>query len=259
MNEQFQEFFKKLARRFRSENHLSDFTYVALEVIPEFKKDFVHFFHPSLEISDNGIEVIREFTLKSSDQQPSGRPDFLLRCNAWDLIVENKIWDSDYHFGQYGVTPLVLGGRKPLVGLIANHKVEPTQQSQGWAIKTWDEFVEYFANKKYSPYDDVFSAYIEYVNKVCAMTKFNNFKFDANSLHALAYFARMIRATLDKLPTVSNSMYEISVKDDWKWNFGETWAGCFFELKRDGSNLCLFLFFGIDFDPERKAASITID
>jgi hypothetical protein len=108
MNEQFQQFFTELAQRFCNENDLSDFTYVALEVIPEFKKDFVRFFHPSLEIGNDEIQVVREFTLESTDEQPSSRPDFLLRCGSWDLIVENKIWDRNYHFDQYGVKPLLL-------------------------------------------------------------------------------------------------------------------------------------------------------
>jgi len=259
MSEQFQHFFTELAQRFRNENDLSDFTYVALEAIPEFKKDFVRFFHPLLEIGDDEIQVIREFTLESTDEQPSGRPDFLLRCGSWDLIVENKIGDRNYHFDQYGIKPLLSGREKPHVGLIANHRVEPEPQAKDWAIKTWSEFIEHFEKKKYSDYNDVFLAYMEYVKKVCAMTEFKNFKFDFNSLYALTHFIRMIERALQ---TDSNNTYEISnISKGTKWDIGESWAGCCFELKSksQASNAHLNLFFGIDFSKESGIPSIVAD
>src|SRR5208283_87443 len=199
MNDEFQEFFTQLARRFCNENHLSDFTYTALQTIPEFKKDFVRFFFRNLE-TDDDIEVFREFPLDSDD----GRPDFVFRCNLWDLIVENKIWDRNYHFEQYGKKPLSPGKSLPFVGLIANHKVELPSHVTNWEARTWAVFARQFANKKYPPFEDVFDAYLQYVKKVCAMTEFKNFKFDLGSLSALTNFVRMIENTLR---TASSNVY----------------------------------------------------
>jgi len=59
-----QQFFKKLVLRFRKENHLSDFTFAALETIPRFKMDFVHFFYPELKAEATEIELIREVLIR---------------------------------------------------------------------------------------------------------------------------------------------------------------------------------------------------
>ena len=53
----FDQFFKALGRRLRSETHLSDITYTAIEVIPGFKEDFLHYFFPELNADE--IEVTR--------------------------------------------------------------------------------------------------------------------------------------------------------------------------------------------------------
>ena len=244
------QFFSKLAGRLRKEPALSDITYTALETIPGFKKDFVRFFHPKLDC-DGDIEVFREFRLKAG-----GQPDFVLqRGNSWDLIIENKIWDDNYHFDEYGKSPLRDEAPTKL-GLIAVIKVPPPPNSS-WATRQWADFVDYFEHKDYGPYTEVFKAYLSYVRKVCNMAEFEKFKIYPESLPALTSFSKMIQRTLE---ASSTDLYKIKVREVHKWNFGDHWAGYFFDLITNGKEgeVCLTVWYGLDFNSDRGPATIAV-
>ncbi len=236
----FEEFFGAMAKRFRNETHLSDLTFTALELIPEFKKDFLHFFFPDLSFKDEDeIAVYREFSLGSSN----GQPDLVFQSRNWDAIVENKLWDQNYHFDQYGAKPI--SPRKPThTGLIANHSVQRPPAASKWQIREWRNFLVAFECKKYPRYDGVFVAYLAYVKRICKMTEFKNFQFDPSSLFALTHFVRMAESAL-KVSTPDT--YRITVQTSKKGNFGESWAGYWFQLHPTDSTEHLSLFFGIDF------------
>jgi len=246
---EFDQFFKTLAGRLRKETHLSDITYTAIELIPEFKKDFIRYFFEHLN-ADEEIEVIREFPLPSAD----GQPDFVFRAESWDLIVENKIWDRKYHFDQYGKAPLK-PGKLVYVGLIANHAV-PIPSASTWQFRQWDDFVDKFGKKNYGRFHPVFVAYLNYVKEICTMAEFENFTFDPKSLFALTHFVRMAERALR---TTSSASYEIVIKPNQKWNFGDSWAGHWFDLKPADPKKTLNLFFGVDFSYERESPAITVD
>jgi len=184
---EFDQFFKTLVRRLRKEIHLSDITYTAIEVIPGFKEDFIHYFFPALDTNEE-IEVTREFALASGD----GQPDFVFSAESWDLIVENKIWDRNYHFHQYGKAPLE-PGKLVYVGLIANHAVSVPST---WQFRHWSAFVDNFHKKNYGAFNLVLAAYLSYVKEICTMAEFEHFTFDSNSLFALTHFVRMLERAL---------------------------------------------------------------
>jgi hypothetical protein len=245
---EFRQFFKTLARRLRNETDLSDVTYSALQVIDEFKKDFVrYFFHFN---TDKDISVIREFPMPSGD----GQPDFVFSAESWDLIVENKIWDENYHFDQYGTTPLGAGRPLPHVGLIANHRV--SGMPRNWKFREWTEFVDDFSTKDYGPFRAVFDAYLTYVREICNVAEFKKFTLDSKSLLGLTHFVRTAERALRN---ISSTSYEVTVKPTHKWSFGESWAGHWFELKPTKPKDVLNLFFGIDFSEEHKVPAIAID
>jgi hypothetical protein len=240
---EFREFFRTLARRLRNETHLSDITYSAIEVIPEFKKDFVHYFFSDLN-TDEDIEVRREFALPGND----GQPDLVFSGESWDLIVENKIWDENYHFDQYGKAPLYPQKPIPRVGLIANRHVGGVPQN--WKFRQWAEFVDHFRNKDYGRYGALFEAYLTYVREICKVAEFKEFTLEPKALFALTHFARMAERTLHNASTRS---YEVAIKSS---HFGESWAGHWFELKPTGSKNTLTLFFGIDWSFEPGPAIV---
>ena len=185
-------FFKMLVRRLRNETHLSDITYTAIEVVPGFKEDFVHYFFPDLN-TDGDIEVKRESAMPSGD----GQPDFVFSTESWDLIVENKIWDRNYHFKQYGRAPLQPGKPLPRVGLIANHRVTVPET---WQFRHWMNFVDAFSSKDYGQFRAVFEAYLTYVKEICTVAEFKKFTFIRESLSALTHFVRMAERAVQILP-----------------------------------------------------------
>src|SRR6266536_5427995 len=156
---EFGRFFKTLARRFRNETHLSDMTYTTIQVIPRFRDDFIHYFFDHLDTNES-IEVKREHRLPGG-----GQPDFVFVAQSWDLIVENKIWDKEYH-PEYGKAPLREGRPLPKVGLIANHRVKEALP-EGWIFHEWMHFVDVFSQNDYGESQAVFDAYLTYVREIC--------------------------------------------------------------------------------------------
>jgi hypothetical protein len=251
---EFDQFFKTLVRRLRNETHLSDITYTAIEVVPGLKEDFVHYFFPNLNTRED-IELTREFRVPSGD----GQPDFVFRAESWDLIVENKIWDRHYHFEQYGRAPLGPGRPLPYVGLIANHPVTlPGSLSGNWQFRHWMNFVDEFStnDKQYGKFHAVFEAYLSYVKEICTVAEFKKFAFTPESLFALTHFVRMAERAVQN---TSSASYELTIKPNHKYAFGDSWAGHWFELKARGSNTPLDLFFGVDFGEDSKLPAITVD
>jgi hypothetical protein len=246
---EFDQFFKALARRLRNETHLSDITYTAIELIPEFKKDFIRYFFEDLNANEE-IEVRRESRMPSG----AGQPDFVFRAESWDLIVENKIWDDNYHFEQYRRAPLQPGRPLPYVGLIANHRV-PLPETLTWQFRHWMNFVDKFSEKHYGQFHPVFVAYLCYVKEICTIAEFKNFRFEPKSLFALTHFVRMAERVLQN---TSGTSYELTVKPTHKWGFGDSWAGHWFELKATNSEKTLNLFFGVDFGDESKLPAILV-
>ena len=245
---EFDQFFKTLVRRLRNETHLSDITYTAIELIPGFKKDFIRYFFEDLN-TDEEIEVMREFRMPSGD----GQPDSRFRAESWDLIVENKIWDRNYHFSQYGLAPLEAGRPLPRVGLIANHRVAVPKT---WEFRHWMNFVDEFSKKDYGQFRAVFDAYLSYVKEICTVAEFKRFTFVPDSLFALTHFVRMAERALQN---TSSASYELTIKPNHKWSFGDSWAGHWFELKPINSENTLNLFFGVDFRDEPDSPAITVD
>jgi hypothetical protein len=237
------EFFTKLASRLRKETALSDITYAALETIPGFKTDFAQFFHRSIPCGGD-IEVFREYRLKSG-----GQPDFVFQLGkSWDLIVENKIWDENCHFDEYGVSPI--RDRIPTkVALIAVRQIQAPPHCAHWEIRTWAEFLERFEQQQYDTYTVLFKAYLKYARKVCSMAEFEKFKIDANAMGQLTQLSRMIERALNSSPT---GLYKIIVKEEHKYNFGDSWAGYFFDLasRRGNGAVSLQVWFGLDFSSE---------
>lgn len=250
---EFHVFFRNLANRFRHETHLSDITFTALITIPGFKRDFIRFFFSDIEVAnEDEIEVIREGRLQSGD----GQPDFILRGSTWDLLVENKIEDRNYHFQQYGKEPLSEGRPIPRVGLLANHPVSQDGIPAAWKVRHWQDFAREFSNKDYGVFRPLFRSYLEYVKRICDMTDFTNFKFDLKSLPALTHFVRMVETVIT---TTRTQDYNLEVVPRHRLeSCGETWAGKFFKIitKNGVVDLSLILCLGFELPHE---ISIGID
>jgi len=248
-NETLSKFFRSLALRHRSEPALSDVTYAVLKTVPDLRQDFVQFFYPNL----NGAEtfrVEREFTLPEG-----GRPDFVLHSPTWDLIVENKIWDQNYHFNEYqAVDP----ERKTYRALLANHRVTAVPEACGWSIRRWEELVEELDKKHYGNCSALVSGYLEYVREVCEVGKLVAFGRELLSVHALHLFNHTVKAAIQG---ASTDRYETSIIDGSGsfYNFGEGWSGFYFRLMDKKTKEEIRVFFGLNYFEDSPFLQVYID
>jgi len=240
-------FFKSLAIRRGTEPPLSDVTYAVLKTVADFRRDFIQFFYPEL----NGAEAIRierEFTL------PNGaRPDFVLRAPTWDLIIENKIWDRNYHFNEYQT---VDPERKTYRALLANHRVAEVPEACGWSIRRWDELTIEFGRKQYGDSSALVSGYLEYVREVCQVGKLGAFGRGLLSAHALHLFNHTLRAAIQG---ASTERYEASPSDGDYYNFGEGWSGSYFSLRDKTTKEEIRAFFGLNYFEDSPFLQVYID
>ncbi len=89
------------------------------------------------------------------------------------------------------------------------------------------------------------------------MAEFEEFKIDPRSLTGLTSIVRMVRRTLE---ASSTDLYQIKVREEFKWNFGDHWAGYFFYLTptaKDGAE-SLMPWYGLDFNADRGLATIAV-
>jgi hypothetical protein len=123
----YQRFFESLAERFGgAETKLSDVTYAMLNSNSEFLLEFAKFF--GFSIHDNQpCEVEREYPLGNGF-----RVDLAIKQGQSEVyLIENKIFDGNYHFDDYGGSPV--GKTAKGFGLIANHTVNETVPDR-WTV-----------------------------------------------------------------------------------------------------------------------------
>ena len=142
------------------------------------------------------------------------------------------------------------------MALIAVVKV-PSPLNSGWSIRQWADFVEAFDQKNYGTYTELFKTYLKYVRKICNMAEFEKFNIDPRSLTGLTSIVRMIQRTLE---TSSTDLYQIRVRKEFKWNFGEDWAGYFFDLTPIAKDVgvSLAVWYGLEFNSDRGPATIAV-
>jgi hypothetical protein len=237
-------FFRYLATRCCQELHLSDVTYAMLEAVPEFKKDFVHFFYPDLPVEEE-IEVLRECVLPTG----GGQPDFLFRAPSWRLIVENKLDDPHHHFEQYsGADP------NARLGLIANHQVQQGPNNVRWRLRSWVEFIDQFEHKVYPGAAALFSGYLRYIREVCGMRELSAFSLEPAALSSLRRFNDMLADVIERTRIDGCS---VCIRSDF-YNFGRSWSGSYVDLTT-GSDARVTAFFGVDYRSEVPFIGVSVE
>jgi hypothetical protein len=91
-----EEFFRDLASRHYKENDLSDLTWALGKNCDEFLKSLMVFFGFNFN-PDLPTEIIREYFLGDGS-----RSDISIENGDSVFLIENKIYDRNYHVEQYG-------------------------------------------------------------------------------------------------------------------------------------------------------------
>lgn len=164
-----EDFFSNIALYLQSENDLSDVTCAMCHGSVHFKRLFVNFFFPELDV--NKVSRIRREVPDEKDMH--SRVDLMIEMTDDTLpyLIEVKIYDRQHHFGQYEAAYGV--GRERL-GYITNY-VCHEGISQGYDVKTWLGWYELLSNslEKIDEAEEkrMCEGYLVYLKKVCGFTE----------------------------------------------------------------------------------------
>jgi len=189
-------FFDKLSYRFRSENDLSDITWALGESCPKFQQLFLKFFFN--EISD--FPKITVF--KREHTEDYCRPDFYIRADDVDYVIECKINDRNQHFEDYK-----LQFPKARFGYITNYAL--SYPDKDFVIKEWKDFKSYLTQALMHVADEktkaLISGYVGYLTNVCGI--FNLKKMKLTDLSSLYHFNQLIRKIATSLENRETGLY----------------------------------------------------
>lgn len=245
--------FQNLAQRWRNENALSDMTWAMAETSSTFRDILIQFFR--FDVSPvYPVSVEREQTIDT------GRPDFKITNGERFFMIENKIYDRNYHIESYCDTKET--GYEGL-GLITNHVLDSQAQQVASrnkvACRTWLEFKQRLEQQMNEFPDEeraCIQAYLTYVQGVCDMVDLQ--KIDFTGLQSLYHFHVLLQQVLEGLnhprvrleyyrPGYANccfgDYYKVSMESEETRYY--PWVGVYFKEK----DPTVYFAFRKDWDP----------
>jgi hypothetical protein len=230
--------FQNLALRWRNENALSDMTWAMAKSSETFRDILVTFFQFKLDRSYPTFVDDRE---KCIDV---GRLDLSIVNGPHFFIIENKIYDSDYHIPQYCETQR--DGFEGL-GLITNHTLDSkalqeAAQFSKCKAKTWLEFKkeleQQIANFSCEERPCI-EAYLAYVQEVCSMVDIQ--RIDWTRLQSLHHFVNLVKQELEKLE------YRKARFKVYRDGFWDGYSGQYYCLSIEGDEKPYYPWVGLSF------------
>lgn len=158
-------FFKQIGLFLQNENDLSDITCAMCHSSENFKKWFIAFFFPNLDVSKI-LSIEREVP---DEKEKHSRVDLMIRVESDELpyLIEVKIYDRQHHFGQYEEAYGV--GRERL-GYITNY-ICYEGKKLGYDVKTWNEWYSilesHILTLPEGEEKSLCSGYLVYLKQVC--------------------------------------------------------------------------------------------
>jgi hypothetical protein len=230
------EFFGNIAQRWRDENALSDMTWAMAETSATFRQALIKFF--DFEVNPaSPVDVERETTIDA------GRPDFKIKDGERFFIVENKIYDRDYHIKQYCGTK---EKRYAGLGLITNHPLDfrARQEVDEYKVRhrTWQQLMQALKHQLDTFTDaerPCVEAYVAYVQEVCNMVHLQ--RIDIAKLQSLYHFVFLMREVLERLEHRRASFKYLRTAAS------DCYSGCYFELTLEGEEKKYWPWAGVYF------------
>ena len=248
--ELLKDFISYLSVRFRKENDLSDITWTMCQTSDSFKKAFVEFFFPGLDV--NEIYLQRELS------EDDSRPDFYFQTYGQDYLIECKIYDRNHHFEQYTkrfkIEPAQLG-------YITNYPL----QKEGYTVHTWTELYIFLQKRIPKEESQLWVGYLDYLKDVCNIF-ITKAPMNLDGMFSLYSFYRC----LDEVFVFDNERYTSALYDSRKdtnngGNFTrqtprEGVMGKYFELKiKTGRMKKAWGWMGVYFEREHPLVCVGFD
>ena len=258
-------FFTRLAERMRKENQLSDVAWAFIRSVDGglhwFLADFLGVEIPAAA----KFTVSRECTLDTDS-----RADLVFeQVEAIDgqrhvVVVENKLWDRNYHFSQYEKASGILHSKcegnvevRVHFAQVAAHPVPVVLrqgEARGWKLKTWHEFITALAGARgrWPGQEVLVDGICSYVEAIVRGFKMEEIRFDRKTLNSLFFFDRLVREVVDEAaPSALEDRAECNVYGKASARCrGENWTGTYYRLWRRRNSNSFFPFFGLYFEHE---------
>lgn len=158
-------FFKRIGSFLQNENDLSDITCAICHSSENFKKWFIGFFFPNLDVSKIST-IEREVP---DEKENHSRVDLMIRLvnDPLPYLIEVKIYDRHHHFGQYEDA---YGVDRNRLGYITNY-ICYEGKKLGYDVKTWNEWYSilesHILSFPESEEKSLCSGYLVYLKQVC--------------------------------------------------------------------------------------------
>jgi hypothetical protein len=199
---------------------LSRVTLAALSVNPPLLKCIADQFEFDLDFS-RPVEIEREYPLGDGS-----RVDLAFLQDDGDSIylLENKIYDQDYHF-EYEMTPV--GKKAKALGLVSAHKVLASH-SEKWKVLTWNQVVGKLKTERFTEAQPLVDAFCKYIERVCQMLKIERIDTLGAQLQSLFFFCNLARAIIEEHKSAN---YDCKLYPAGR-SCGPGWAGHHFQLTK---------------------------
>ncbi len=214
MQELINKMFRHLSKRLGKENDLSDITWCMMSIMPEFARKLLEFMDVPFPADEKMEECIREYVFErsgsSTNTNQRDQIDFLIKTGKGSILLENKIWDTNYHFDQYNKAindDPTLKAADHYKRLISAHRLSQTNVNQGvdagFKIFYWEDLINSLTGKLNdfnSEEKTLVIGYKEYIKEVIKMTEIGEIRLDDRVLKSLLYVNNLIEKIIKLHP-----------------------------------------------------------
>lgn len=203
MNDIINQFFRNLSNRMYKENDLSDITYSLINSSEKLKGIFISFVTNKKRQNVN-YDVTREYSLDEKN-----RPDFFFVSNDDVILLENKIWDMDYHFEDYKEALSIHMSSNfqyqsipPLKALISAHRLSKhtlqLAMDYGFEISYWYNFVKLLKQEitraTFNADEcELVKGYVKYLEEVIKVPEIGKIQFTSETLKSITYLIELMK------------------------------------------------------------------
>jgi|GEM_PF-2568806 len=267
MKDVLTQFFASLSKRMYKENDLSDITYSLLQSSEKFMEVFVSFITNNKSRQKNSFEISREYSLDAQN-----RPDFFFIGKDEVILLENKVWDTNYHFNDYEkALSSHLGSymqyiqKAPVKALISAHRLGHeniiTAASNGFEVIYWFDFIKLLkqeiANGNFSADEtSLVGGYVKYLEEVVKTVEIGEIKLTSESLKSIVNLLKLMKGIVIRSSEEHDGSTGFSYKTDSrnKQASGDTLSGLGYIITKNGSNESAFASFYLQYDYKGKPA-----
>jgi len=182
------EFFELLSEKYYKENDLSNIVWILCSTSLNFRAVFLKFIFGDIFDRIELINIEREFISENNNS----RVDFKFESQNKTYLIENKIYDRNYHYDEY-----LKNYPNCEIGFISNYRVN--EKIFYKYIRTWEDFYHHLETQIEIIDDDiekkVLAGFLNFLKGVCSIMNVKNFSL--NKISSLETFHSLIEKIIN--------------------------------------------------------------